>query len=81
MSWDSNWKDGNFSWEDEPSFETPGDDGTIFPWEDVEAARNSPVLQSNYRAGRARRRWGNKVACPRCGRSDTLTWLYFRSPM
>lgn len=80
--WDSYWRDGSIPWEEEPSFETPGEDEMIFPWEDVEAARANPVLQSNYRAGRARRHWGDKVACPRCGRGGhTLTWLYFRSPM
>jgi hypothetical protein len=80
--WDSYWGDWVNDWEAEPEFELPGEDGTIFPWEDVAEAKAKPVLQSNYRAGVARRYWGHKVACPRCGRGGhSLTWLYVRSPM
>jgi len=82
IGWDSYWGDWVNDWEAEPEFELPGEDGTIFPWEDVAEAKAKPVLQSNYRAGVARRYWGHKVACPRCGRGGhSLTWLYVRSPM
>ena len=56
-------------------------DGEIFPWDDVDAARNDAELQAGHDADAMRRTSAENVRCPRCSRpGDQLTWFFFRSP-
>ena len=53
----------------------------MFPWDDVDAARNDAVLQSEHDSEGARRHYGKRVTCPKCSCSGhELAWFYFRSP-
>jgi hypothetical protein len=53
----------------------------IFPWGDVDAARNDAELQSKHDAEAARQEYGHGVKCSNCSRSaEKLAWFYFSSP-
>jgi hypothetical protein len=53
----------------------------MFPWDDVDAARNDAGLQAEHDSEGAHRHYGSRVTCPKCSRSeDELVWFYFRSP-
>lgn len=53
----------------------------MFPWDDVDAARNNAGLQAEHDSEAARRHWGKNVSCPKCSRSGSdLEWFYFQSP-
>ena len=53
----------------------------LFPWDDVDAARDDTRLQAEHDAENARKLHGSEVRCPKCSRSgDELAWVYFKSP-
>lgn len=54
---------------------------SMFPWDDVDAARNDAALQSNHNSETVRREFAERVRCPKCSCSgDRLAWFYFCSP-
>jgi hypothetical protein len=53
----------------------------LFPWADVDAARDDTRLQGGRDAEKARTHYGSEARCPKCSRpGDELAWVYFRSP-
>lgn len=58
------------------------EDGRIFPWEDVRAARKDSELQTAHALDEAMEEYTEAArSCPGCGTPPAyLIWFYFESP-
>jgi len=62
------------------SDETFVNDGSIYPWQDVDRARKDKRLRRKHPVNEGKQTYQSK-ACPRCGaKAEGLEWFYFESP-